>query len=395
MASGESFGLSPLRGLALPRHHRSRRASSWDRTGANLDRRALPAGGTLALAEIDGPGCIVHIWMTIGTTDLLFPRKLVLRMYWDGQEHPSVEAPLGDFFGVGHGTLSHYVSLPFNIVSQIDPLRRRHRAALNCFLPMPFSRGARITLTNDADQDVEAVYWYVDYEEYAPEHAPDEALRFHAQWRCERPTAPPTDYAAWNLADEQLAELRSTSYSRFGDEVIRNFAYPNPDGSENYVTLEAEGRGHYVGCNLSVDNVDPIPGFGWFGEGDDMTFVDGEPFPPSLHGTGTEDYFCAAYCYPTGKYDGPYHGVSLAGDTETWQGKWTTYRFHVEDPIAFEQSIRVTIEHGHGNTQANDYSSTAYWYQTLPNRPFPPLPPATQRLPLSDEESRRRFYSRL
>lgn len=394
MSPLEGAGLSPLRGLALPRHHRSRRSSSWDRTGANADRVPLPAGETISLADIAGAGCVVHIWMTIGSDDLLFPRKLVLRMYWDGQQHPSVESPLGDFFGVGHGTLGHYVSLPLSVISQIDPIRRRHRAALNCFFPMPFSNGARITLTNDGDRDVEAVYYYVDYEEYPPERTPDDVLRFHAQWRCERPTTPPADYARWTLSAEQRAALLPTYPPRYSDEVVRNFTYPNPSGDENYVILDAAGRGHYVGCNLSVDNLDPLPGFGWFGEGDDMIFIDGEPFPPSLHGTGTEDYFCAAYCYPTGAYSGPYHGISLAGDTETWQGKWTTYRFHIEDPIAFERSIRVTIEHGHANTQANDYASVAYWYQTLPNRPFPPLPPAADRLPIPDAESRRRFYSR-
>ena len=146
MSPLEGAGMSPLRGLAQPRFHRSRRSSSWNRSGANADRVPLPAGETIALADIDGAGCVVHIWMTIGSVDLLFPRKLVLRMYWDGQEHPSVESPLGDFFGAGHGTLSHYVSLPFNIISRFDPIGRRHRAALNCFLPMPFSRGARITL---------------------------------------------------------------------------------------------------------------------------------------------------------------------------------------------------------------------------------------------------------
>lgn len=303
-----------------------------------------------------------------------------------------MEAPLGDFFGVGHGTLSHYVSLPFNIVSRFDPIGRRHRAALNCFLPMPFSRGARITLTNDGDEDVDAVYFYVDYEVYPPERAPDDALRFHAQWRCERPTAPPADFATWEPTPDQIAEARRAYGDRTEEHVQRIWSYPNLSDRENYVMLEAEGRGHYVGCNLSVDNIDPMPGFGWFGEGDDTIAVDGEPFPPSLHGTGTEDYFCAAYCYPTGKYDGPYHGVSLAGDVETWAGKWTTYRFHIEDTIAFERSIRVSIEHGHGNTQANDYSSVAYWYQELPSRPFPLV---SARLPLSDDESRRRFYSLL
>ncbi|MCC6174488.1 MAG: DUF2961 domain-containing protein [Chloroflexi bacterium] len=387
--------MSPLRGLAQPRRHRSRRASTWNRSGENADRVPLPAGQTISMLEASGAGCVVHIWMTIGSDDPLFPRKLVLRMYWDGQEHPSVEAPLGDFFGVGHGMLSHYVSLPLNVISRFDPIRRRHRAALNSFLPMPFSRGARITLTNDGDADVESVYYYVDYEDYPPDRAPDDALRFHAHYRQERPTTLPAEYVRWEPSEQKLREARDFYGTRLSEAAIRAFAWPNLSDAENYLILEAEGRGHYVGCNLSVDNIDPLPGFGWFGEGDDMIFVDGESFPPSLHGTGTEDYFCAAYCYPTGKYDGPYHGISLAGDTENYQGKWTTYRFHIEDPITFERSIRVSIEHGHGNTQANDYSSVAYWYQTLPSRPFPPLPPAADRLPISDDLSRKLFYSKL
>jgi hypothetical protein len=170
----------------------------------------------------------------------------------------------------------------------------------------------------------------------------------------------------------------------------------NLDGRENYVLLEADGRGHYVGCVLSIDHLNPIPGFSWFGEGDDMIFIDGESWPPSLHGTGTEDYFGAAWGFPSGKYDGPYHGISLAGPTSgplAYSGKWTIYRWHIEDPVCFERSIRVTIEHGHANCHANDYASVAYWYQREPHRPFPPLLTVGQRLPLPDQESLKRFWA--
>jgi hypothetical protein len=130
-----------------------------------------------------------------------------------------------------------------------------------------------------------------------------------------------------------------------------------------------------VGCVLSVDNFNAFhQNHTWFGEGDDMIFIDGEQWPPSLHGTGTEDYFCEAWGFPSGEYSAPYTGVSVGRDTQNWSGKWSLYRFHIEDPVHFRKSIRVSIEHGHANDQGNDYSSVAYWYQTEPHRPFAPLP---------------------
>ena len=148
--------------------------------------------------------------------------------------------------------------------------------------------------------------------------------------------------------------------------------------------LEAEGHGHYVGCNLAIHNL-RAPGleWNWYGEGDDMIFVDGEPFPPSLHGTGTEDYFNTAWC-PTQEYSAPYHGITMAGE-RNWAGKIALYRFHVEDPVRFQRSIRVTIEHGHANRRSDDYSSTAYWYQAEPHASFPPLPEVADRVPRTDD----------
>jgi hypothetical protein len=134
-----------------------------------------------------------------------------------------------------------------------------------------------------------------------------------------------------------------------------------------------------------------------------MIFIDGESWPPSMHGTGTEDYFCTAWDFPSGKFSGPYHGISLAEPYRTpdvWEtpgtwgagsfgysGKWTAYRFHIEDPIIFNRSILVTIEHGHANSLSNDYASTAYWYQTEPHKQFRPLPVAAARMPLTTKES--------
>ncbi len=238
---------------------------------------------------------------------------------------------------------------------------------------MPFAEGARITLSNESEHALTHVYYYLDFEECA---VGEEVLRFHAQWRREAPTKASVDLAAAGM-----------SFERVNQEA-------NLDGEGNYVILEAQGRGHFVGSSLSIDNLNPIPGFGWFGEGDDMIFIDGEEWPPSLHGTGTEDYFCAAWGFPSGKYDGPYHGISLAGPDSgplAYSGKWTVYRFHIEDPVHFEKSIRVTIEHGHANCHANDYASVAYWYQSEPHAPFPTLLLAAQRLPVPDTESLQRF----
>jgi len=157
----------------------------------------------------------------------------------------------------------------------------------------------------------------------------------------------------------------------------------NLDGKHNHLIVDAKGRGHYVGCLLNVHSRTTVP-YPWFGEGDDMIFVDGEKWPPSLHGTGTEDYFCEAWCFPSGEYAGPYHGVSLGKDTENYLGMWSLYRWHVEDPVSFKKSIRVTIEHGHANDRDDEFCSVGYWYQTEPHKPFPTLPAVDARLPMED-----------
>ncbi|MFN2454711.1 MAG: glycoside hydrolase family 172 protein [Pyrinomonadaceae bacterium] len=367
------MGASALRGLIYPREHRSRRVSSYDRTGKNADFLELAAGATATLASIRGAGCISHIWMTIKSFEKDYLRRLILRAYWNEETTPSIEAPIGDFFGVGHARVQPFQSLPLNMVTGGDP-QKKDWAAMNCFFPMPFAGGARFTLTNEGEQPVPSLYYYIDYEEYAG--AIGEALQFHAQWRRQNPTR-----GTLNLSRPEATV----------DET-NNAA--NLDGVNNYVILEATGRGHYVGCNLSIDNINPIKSFDWFGEGDDMIYIDGEQ-TPSLVGTGTEDYFCAAWGYPSGQYSGLYHGISLAQPLEKspfHSGKWTTYRFHIEDPITFTKSIRVSIEHGHANIQSNDYASTAYWYQTEPHGAFPALPSVQDRLPISDDDSRRQFY---
>lgn len=143
--------------------------------------------------------------------------------------------------------------------------------------------------------------------------------------------------------------------------------------------LEAEGKGHYCGCNINIHNLSTSNLWDWPGEGDDMIYIDGESFP-SLHGTGTEDYVNMAWC-PNEEYNAPYQGLLLGGK-DNWKDKITYYRYHVKEPVMFDKSIRATIEHGHNNNRSDDWSSTAYWYQAEPHRVIAPILAVKERLPV-------------
>jgi hypothetical protein len=351
------FG-SSLRDLPRLRSSRRRRASSWDRSGGNDDRLHIEPGTTATLAEIEGAGSINHIWITVANESMGripaapepdFLRRLVLKMYWDGEEEPSVLVPVGDFFGVGHARTRNFVSAPLQMSSEDGK-------AFNCFFHMPFASGARIEVESEMEHENILFYYYVDYEEF---DGLEQGLgRFHAQWRRENPT------------DGVEEAGQSNEVFLFGGE--------NTSGAGNYTILEAEGHGQYVGCVVNVCNLRQTSRWNWYGEGDDMIFIDGEGWPPSLHGTGTEDYFNTAWS-PQQEYSAPYHGITLGGG-DNWSGHVSLYRFHIEDPVTFERSIRVTIEHGHANKRSDDFSSVAYWYQAEPHRPFS-IPPARQRVP--------------
>ena len=340
-------------GLSRRRVGRTKRISSFDRTGGNADHWSVEAGETKTLAEIAGCGIIRHIWFTMTADEPLYLRKCVLRMYWDGQQHPSVESPVGDFFGIGHSKVSSYSCAVMNMSAKKG---QDQQAAMNCCWPMPFESGARIIVENQGETAVSSWYFYIDYDEL-PILGQDE-LRFHAWWNRSNPCPPPMREYPLNWKGEPL----------------------NLSDRDNYLLLEAEGSGHYCGANLSVHNLEGD----WWGEGDDMVMIDGEKWPPDLHGTGTEDWFNHAWgSQPHNSY--PYNGVSYYSGAECCPNeRITVYRYQVIDPIIFSQSIRVSIEHGHANNRCDDYSSVAYWYQTLPNRPFVPLPPAQARLPRSD-----------
>ncbi|MBI3977764.1 MAG: DUF2961 domain-containing protein [Chloroflexi bacterium] len=346
------FGLADLARL---RDERPGRVSSWDRSGGNRDFVAVPAGARARLADLFGAGRVTHIWTTMHCDEPHFLRKVVLRMWWDGEPAPSVEVPIGDFFGIGHALTRSFWSLPL----QMSPQDGR---GFTCFFPMPFATAARIEVENQCETAPVNLYYYLDYVRVG--RADPEDARFHAQWRRQNP-----------CDGIDPAGL---------DNRIYQMAGKNLTGRGNYVILDATGRGHYVGCHLDIQNLRRSEEWDWPGEGDDMIWVDQDPerdWPPRLHGTGTEDYFGTAYC-PTQEYSSPFHGVTLGGG-RNWHDPVSFYRYHVLAPIRFERNIRVTVEHGHANRRSDDYSSTAYWYQVEPHVSFPPLLPVAERLPIT------------
>lgn len=362
--------------LFLLNHDRRFRKSSFDVTGGNHDWMDLDAGETKTFAEIHGCGIIRHIWITHWTADENWNEeplalcKLVLRIYWDHEQTPSVEAPLGDFFGLGFGRRVSYSNAAFSV----NPEDGR---GMNCFFPMPFAKHARFTIESECSVHTN-FYFYVDYDLVTL--LPPNTGYFHAQWRRE----PCTN--GWAPKKIGLLEREKANVPEEPAWVPKAWLKKNVDGAGNYVILEAEGYGKYVGCNLNIDVFEPQCNQ-WYGEGDDMIFIDGEL---RLNGTGTEDYFNTAFS-PTQTYASPYSGLlQYNGDSEhfgyKYAGKNSMYRLHIADPVTFEHSLRVTIEHGHANKLSNDYSSTAFWYQTEPHALFPPLPPASERLPRADAD---------
>jgi hypothetical protein len=262
-----------------------------------------------------------RFWATFfPIADPAVARQLILRMYWDGESEPSVETPLGDFFGVGFGETTNYVSLPLAETS----------GGYDCYWPMPFHRSARWTLENVGAAN--AFVWYnIDYT--GLDRLPASVRHFHAQWRRENPTSV----------------------------------------GKSYTILEASGAGHFVGAALFMRDLSGgVPPYGPFGflEGDERVFVDGET-TPSVNGTGTEDYFGGGFYFVTGPFSAPFHGAPIKDET---LHRVSAYRWHIEDAMPFTRSIRVEIEHGTGNGWEADYSSVAYFYQTEPHAPFPPLP---------------------
>lgn len=321
-------------------NYRSLKQSSHDTTGGNADRYPIKPGQTQELFSQKGPGIITHIWFTIAAQSRNHLKELVLRAYWDGNAKPSVEAPVGDFFGLNLGQYQIYESAYL----ACSPGR-----SLNCYFAMPYRVGARMTVTNEGSDPVGAFYSNIDF--MSLDAAPPDMLYFHAQHRQSAP------------CPRQKAE-----------------GGRNPDGRMNYVICETRGRGHLMGATLGVLlNAD-----GWMGEGDDMIFIDNES-RPLIIGTGSEDYFLGSWNF--GGRDGavPFahqqYGAPIIIMPERTGGRYCCYRWHGDNPVTFTRYMKHTLEHGHANDRGDNWYSVGYWYQDEPYTDFPPLPPVAGRIP--------------
>lgn len=300
-------------------------------------------GETVTLMDVKGPGVIQHIWIVSEGEWKGHGRQCILRFYWDGEETPSVEVPLTDFFAIGHDRFAAVNSLPV----VVNPA-----SALNCFWPMPFRKSARVTFTNESQRDLGLLAFQITY---AETEVPADAGYFHAQWR------------------RAVTDRKNPDYT-----IVDNI----------------KGKGRYVGTFLAWTQLSE----GWFGEGEIKFYMDGDGKFPTICGTGTEDYFLASYGFPK-LYSTPFVGCTLHPGLiqQEWNGthtnagppKWSLYRWHVMDPICFDEDLRVTIQAlGWWPDGANRYqpleediASVAYWYQSEPHTPFPTYPPRDERWP--------------
>jgi HEAT repeat protein len=323
-------------GLARLKNYSSARTSSGNRyVYSNDDSKRIMPGETLVMANLAGPGMVTHIWLTVAQNEFGWPRLVRLRIYYDGHKTPSVDAPLGDFFAVGHGA-----ERDVNSMMVRDSSFGRAR---NSYWPMPFRKSCRITITNEGKRLLPMFYYHVDYRKYAT--LPADTGYFHAYYRQERP-------------------------ARSG---------------HNYTFLEAKGTGHYVGTVMSV----VLTQISWFGEGDDLFYIDGAK-QPQIYGTGTEDYFNDAWDLRDAS--AMWTGTPIA-EGELPGSRLSAYRWHVPDPIPFTKSISAGIEHSgwtsnpdgsvrSGFEERPDYfSSVAFWYQSGVNEGLPEPPYGEERLP--------------
>jgi hypothetical protein len=323
-------------------HYKSLKQSSFDRTGGNHDSWPIAAGGVQEVFNAQGPGVISHIWFTIAARSSDHLKELVLRGYWDGNAKPSVEAPIGDFFGLNINAYQIYES---------EYLACSPGKSLNCYFAMPYRQSARFTVTNEGKQEVGSFYSNIDY--MTVPSLPEDTLYFHAQYRQSAPCVP----------------------------VASQGPKLNPDGKLNYVYMETRGSGHLMGVTLGVlQNAN-----GWWGEGDDMIFIDDES-KPAIIGTGSEDYFLGSWDF--GGRDGaqPFghhmYGAPLIVNAERTGGRYCCYRWHGDNPVTFERYLKHTMEHGHANDRGDNFFSVAYWYQSTPYTAFPALPPVETRIPV-------------
>jgi Protein of unknown function (DUF2961) len=343
-ALGQSAAWQPS--LTQQQTYTLHRASSADPTGRNADRREVAPGETLTLLDTDGPGQISHLWFTISSSEPYHLKRIVMRIYWDGEETPSVETPIGDFFGLGLGYYVRWQSSMLSVGGE---------KSLNSFFPMPYQQHARITITNEGLRAIRSLYYNIDYQTNTLPLAPG-TLYFHAQYRQAQPNR------GW-----------TNKWTKNGQPLVNKKA--NLAGQDNYVWFEAKGTGQYAGVTMSIlQNQDD-----WWGEGDDMFFVDGAR-RPSIAGTGAEDYFLGAWGFKDRPFSYLLYGAPVVGKGRAG-GRSSVYRFHLDSPITFSTSFKATIEHGNANHRSDNYYSVAYWYQIEPHAPFPAFPPVAQRLP--------------
>jgi len=344
-AAGQNTNLYDL--TVIQDHVKTKRVSSFDRTGGNNDRlENIRPGEKRVLFDVKGAGMINHIWITIAPPpEELSRNDIIIRMYWDGSAIPSVVSPIGPFFGQGWNESYPFSCLPL-AAGPVDG-----RGMVSYFV-MPFADGAKIEIENQADREIEAFYYYVDYVEM--ESLPDNTGRFHAWYNHELTQAPEQGENEWGVLGEQ------------GN---------NPDGRDNYLVADIKGKGQFVGFNYYVHNPSPM----WYGEGDDMIFIDGDRMP-TLNGTGTEDCFNTSWC-PKVPFTHPYYGYARLNNDVGWLGRTHVYRFYISDAIHFEKSLRFTMEHGHNNCMTLDLASVAYWYQMPPFNELLPLPSKADRKP--------------
>jgi len=345
----------------LPRiqNRKTGRFSSWDKTGRNADRWIVPTKSSVVLADIPGPAQITHIWMT----QINHYRECLLKITYDDAPHPSVLAPLGDFFCMGHGLVNSFQNALFS-ASTFFPYQFNKPCALNCYVPMPFAKRAVVELVNESDEP-HGQYFYVDYETL--ETSPESMGYFHAEFRRTNPFGGWAPEITVNVPEADVVNAERQAYDN------------------NYVILETKGRGHYIGCNLSVTNFTR----NWWGEGDDMVWVDGYKWPPDLHGTGSEDYFNQAWGMQPNAF--LHNGSSIfeggtipAPEIELYRGDsgyQTSYVFHLENPVRFTKEIKATIEIGHANHLGSEVSSVAYWYADKPSKAVD-VPDVVRRLPV-------------
>ena len=287
----------------------------------------INSGETFTMAEIDGPGAIQHIWMT-PTGNWRFS---IIRIYWDDEKTPSVECPVGDFFGMGWGVYAPSASLPVCV----NP-----GSAFNCYWNMPFRKKCKITMENVNDKDAMTLYYQIDY---TLTDVPSDAAYFHAQFR-------------------------RTRYN---------------EGSDYTIVDGIKGKGHYVGVYMAWG----VHNNGWWGEGEIKFFMDGDKQFPTICGTGTEDYFCGSYNFDRGgqykEFCTPYaglHQVIRPDGTYNSQQRFGLYRWHIVDPIRFEKDLRITMQDlgwrhdGRYLPQKSDIASVVYWYQAEPHANFPKIP---------------------